>query len=115
MSNIQEISGVDRRSLISKIRTGYLYYKKSLSVNIMFSLVVAGIGSGMGHGFLLLFGLSFITAGYLLSIYLYELGHTRQYYLYYNKGISKLQLITSTFLLNGLLLGIASIIITCIA
>ncbi len=109
---MEEISRVIYRPFISKIRVFGIYYKKSLVINMVFSLAGAGIGSTLGYYFFVSFSLSFMTSGYLLAVYLHELRHKRQYYLYYNKGISKLQLISYTFILNGLLLTVAAIIIT---
>lgn len=46
------------------------------------------------------FTLSFLTGGYLLSAIIYEFSRSREYYFFYNMGISKLRLFLVTYTLH---------------
>jgi len=51
-----------------------------------------------------------MTAGFLLSLFYFELTSKNEYYFYYNKGISKLRLISVTAAINVLIGSILIII-----
>lgn len=46
------------------------------------------------------FTVSFLTGGYLFAALLFELSRSREYYFYYNQGISRLRLSVITYTLN---------------
>jgi len=60
--------------------------------------------------FLRSLGIWFMTAGFLLSLFYFELTSKNEYYFYYNKGISKLRLISVTAAINVLIGSILIII-----
>jgi len=79
------------------------YFRSTQRFNILFS-VVTGVFAYVGAersilAFLNTFWCSLFTGGFLLSLFFYELRYKRQYYFYYNKGYSKLRLITLTYLM----------------
>jgi len=78
------------------LRLFWNFYKRLAVINVLISSVLALLS---GH-FLLTLGLSFMSAGFLMSILYQELTHKTEYYFYYNKGISKLSLILVSALLN---------------
>ncbi len=100
------------KSLITKTRIFAVYYKKSQTLNIVFSLLTAAVVGGIGYNYLLSFWISTMTGGYLLSVYLYELRYKQQYYFYFNKGFSRRELLLCTYILNGVLLAVITFIIT---
>jgi len=55
-------------------------------------------------GFFKSFGLSFMTGGFLLSLYFYEKRSKNRYYFYYNKGFSRPKLIAYAYAINVLLM-----------
>jgi hypothetical protein len=92
----------------------YLTYSLPvLKLNIAFSPLFAFIASILRKnfseqgitldGYIYLFMLSFLTGGFLLGILLFEFSRHREYYFYYNLGISKLKLIGVTYLLHLIL------------
>lgn len=88
------------------------YYKELLLINSSVSICL-GLLTYMlfkAYGF----PIAFMTGGYLLSLGYFELSKKKQYYFYFNKGLSKLQLYISSFIINtviGLLLLLT--IVTC--
>lgn len=50
------------------------------------------------------FLLSFMTGGFLLSLYFYEKRYKARYYFYFNKGLSRPFLIGAIYAVNTLLL-----------
>lgn len=87
-----------------------LYYKELLSFNLPFSLIVGMLGLTTKNGFFQGFMLSFMTGGFLLSLYFYEKRYKAQYYFYFNKGFSRLRLIAYVYAVNMLLMLIYFII-----
>jgi hypothetical protein len=55
-------------------------------------------------GVLMSFIISFLTGGYIFGILYFELARKREYYFYYNLGISKLRLILTTYLFHIILI-----------
>lgn len=70
-----------------------LFYIELSLFNVPFSLVV-GLLSG---NFWLGFGLSLVSGGMMLAAYFFE---REKYFLYFNKGISKVKLLVSASILN---------------
>jgi hypothetical protein len=79
------------------MRIVFNYYRILLSVNIPFSFVF-----GYLYG-VAAFLVSFCTFGVLLSAFFFEMYYKQRYYFYFNKGFSKLKLISFSFLGNVLL------------
>lgn len=83
----------------------FLYYYGIIAkYNAIFSLLAGllgqnGFDSGL-YGFLFVFTLSFLTGGFLFSVYLFNIMKKRQYYFYYNKGLSQVRLILCTYALH---------------
>lgn len=77
----------------------WLYYKDLIRFNIPFSIIVGLVGMFVS-GFLNAFCFSFLTGGFLLSIYFYNLRYSSQYYFYYNKGLTKIHLWSGCCMIN---------------
>ena len=60
------------------------------------------------------FPISFMSGGFILSIGYYEIAKQKQYYFYYNRGLSKIHLYLSSLLMNTFI-GVLFILIikTC--
>ena len=81
-----------------------LYYQELHVINVPFSILLGFLGFQISGGFLVSFGLSLLTGGFLLSLYFYEKRYKTNYYFYFNKGLSRLNLILSAYSINVLLL-----------
>ncbi len=81
-----------------------LFYQELHVLNIPFSLLLGFLGLSISGDFLVSFGLSLLTGGFLLSLYFYEKRYKANYYFYFNKGLSRLNLVLSAYSLNVLLL-----------
>ncbi len=77
----------------------WLYCKDLIWFNVPFSLM-AGLVGMFGNGFFNAFCFSFLTGGFLLSIYFYNIRHSSKYYFYYNKGLTKIHLWIGCFMIN---------------
>jgi hypothetical protein len=88
----------------------YLIYNKqilklSLTVSLLLTILIAPLTpnsitiSRVIYSFLF----TFITGGYLLGVFYYELARNREYYFFYNQGISKLQLLLASYIIHLLL------------
>jgi hypothetical protein len=78
----------------------YLYYKEIFKINLLISICIGVVFLAFGYyGF----PISFMTAGYFLSILYFETSKHDQYYFYYNKGLSRLDLYLSGLLINSLM------------
>ena len=90
-------------------------------INFILSLIVSLIGSFLSwpisekifsvSDVVYLFLVSFLTGGYLTGIMLYDFARKREYYIYYNLGISKLKLLTITYMFH---IMVAILIAVCI-
>jgi hypothetical protein len=80
------------------MRVVFNYYKILLSVNIPFSFIFGCLLGVTG------FIVTFCTFGLLISIFFFELYYKPRYYFYYNRGFSKLKLISFCFVINSLLI-----------
>jgi len=87
-----------------------LYYKEILSFNLPFSLIMGTLSLTTENGFFQGFLLSFMTGGFLLSLYFYEKRYKARYYFYFNKGFSRYKLIAYVYGVNMVLLIIYFII-----
>lgn len=59
--------------------------------------------------------ISLMTSGSLLSFYYKSLSHKGDYFFYYNRGLSKMQLFLFTVLMNGLSGAILYILLNHVA
>jgi hypothetical protein len=75
------------------------YYKDIQLMNLPLSLA-AGIFGSIEGVFLKTFIVSFLSVGFLTSVYFFGQRKAGQYFFYYNKGFSKSKLVISTYLLN---------------
>ncbi|HVI47132.1 MAG TPA: hypothetical protein VM802_19805 [Chitinophaga sp.] len=82
------------------------YFKVIQGFNTLCSLFLAFAGSLLlgADSFLKGFITSFFTGGFFLAVFFYELRYKKSYYFYYNKGFSKVKLITATYMASLLLL-----------
>lgn len=77
----------------------WLYYKDLVRFNLSFSIIAGFIGMFVS-GFLNAFCFSFLTGGFLLSVYFYNLRYPSQYYFYYNRGFTKIHLWGGCYIIN---------------
>jgi hypothetical protein len=76
------------------------YYKSLLLMNVIISICLGLMSLIIGkYGF----PICFMTGGYVLSILYYELSKQKQYYFYFNKGLSKQTLYITSFIINTIL------------
>jgi len=81
----------------------YCYYKDLIIINISVSLCVALIAFATTFNIAissLVFSNCFISGGYIISVFYYEIAKNNQYYFFYNRGLSKLSLYILSFLFN---------------
>ena len=82
------------------IKLLWLYYKDLIRFNIPFSAMTGFIGM-FASGFFDAFCFSFLSGGFLLSVYYYNLRYSSQYYFYHNKGLTKIHLWGGSFMINS--------------
>lgn len=92
------------------MRSLFLYYKQISSFNIPFSLLVALLAYINGGRFDIYFFLPLLTLGYMLSLYLFEVRYSNQYFFYFNLGLGKIKLIGCCFGINGAIALIYSLL-----
>jgi len=88
-----------------KVHTFYVF-----RINLILSLVISLIGYFLSppinekvfsvFDIVYLFMVSFLTGGYLTGIMLFDFSRKREYYIFYNLGISKLKLLSITYLFH---------------
>src|SRR5438552_2949016 len=93
-----------------KFRLLFNYHKDIQGLNLLFSFFIALAIHATGWDLLTSFILSLVTGGYFLASYVYERRRKHEYYFYYNKGFSRVSLITYSYLLNGLLASLILIV-----
>ena len=97
----------------------YLPYTLSvLKVNLIISAIATFFATLLAFSFtgkeitlfevIYFFTISFLTGGFLLGALLFEFFRSREYYMFYNLGISKLRLILMTYMFH---IVVASLII----
>jgi len=87
-----------------KLRLFISFYKSTLLLSLSFSLTVAVLGSMLG--FIAVFGVAFMTGGWVLSLYYKEISFKNQYLYYQNMGIRKSVIVGGTIILN-MIIGVA--------
>jgi len=73
------------------------FYKSTLIINLIISVVFGLLTKSVNA-----FGFSFTFIGFSVALFYKEIYRKQEYYLYFNAGISKLQLIVFCFLVNCL-------------
>ncbi|HTE00233.1 MAG TPA: hypothetical protein VK668_13160 [Mucilaginibacter sp.] len=82
------------------MRIVFNYYKILLTVNIPFSFIfgyIYGVPAFLA---------SFCTFGLLISAFYFELYYKQRYYFYFNRGFTKLKLISYSFVANIILVAL---------
>ncbi len=82
-----------------KFRLFAAFYKSTLTLSICFSVVFAIIA---WPAFMRFFGVAFMSGGTVISLMYKEISQQKEYYFYYNRGISKIMLLISCAALNVL-------------
>ncbi|MEJ8800897.1 hypothetical protein [Pontibacter sp. H249] len=87
-----------------KLKLRLHYYKVLQSFNLPFSLLASSTGfifqEHVAARIINAFSLSLLTGGFLIALYLFEDRYSGQYFFYHNLGLSKINLIVSSFLFN---------------
>jgi len=78
-----------------KIRLYLNFHRSTLALNWLVSIAVSSFSFSFRN-----LALATLTAGFLVSLLYKEIRQRDEYYFYYNAGISKLNLILGSFLLN---------------
>lgn len=80
----------------------FLVFKLDLTLSFLATFITATLIHKVITFNLLIyfFMLSFLTGGFLLGILYFEFARNREYYFYYNLGISKLRLILTSYLFH---------------
>ncbi|MDP2413199.1 hypothetical protein [Daejeonella sp.] len=84
-----------------KLKLFSVFYKSTLSLSIAFATLVAAIGGRLG--FITVFGIAFMTGGWILSLFYKEQTRKNEYFYYQNMGITKTALVIFCILLNVLI------------
>lgn len=94
------------------LRLLFTFYRSTLALNWGFSLACSII---VFVQFPKVLPISLMTSGSLLSFYYKSLSRKADYFFYYNRGISKIQLFLFTILMNGCLGAILYILLNHVA
>lgn len=90
-----------------KLKLLILFYKSTLTTSVLFSITVAIIGAFAG--FIKVFGITFMTGGWIISLFYKDITYKNEYVFYQNMGITKLTLLIFAILLN-ILIGLFCIV-----
>ena len=93
-----------------KYRLYWNFYKSTLIINYVSSLLIASFTSLVNVPVLTTFCISIMSGGVLIAVGYKEMKHPVEYYFYYNRGISKYQLMAFTVGIN-ILIGIFILIV----
>ncbi|SEH57254.1 hypothetical protein SAMN02927937_00280 [Paenimyroides aquimaris] len=77
------------------LRLKLQFYKSTLLINLLVSLSILFLTKSVSA-----FIFSLTVIGFLAAIFYKEVYRKNEYYLYYNAGLSKLQLVLFCFLIN---------------
>lgn len=92
-----------------KIRLYWEFYKSTLLVNWTFSFTCAIVK--FSH-FSVVLSVATMTVGPFLSFFYKEVSKKKEYYFYYNRGISKVDLLVSTTVFNALMATVIYILLS---
>lgn len=81
------------------IRLFAYYYRVHLQYNLVFSALAFVLTGFNYRGFVF----TFVSMGFVVAMLLYYLWREPEYYFFYNRGLSKIQLYGFTYLLDLLL------------
>lgn len=96
------------KNYIKSIKLYFTFYKSTLLVNWTLSFLIALLSLSVQA-----FASGSVTIGFLLGVLIKEL-KPKEYYFYYNMGISKVKLITVCFVLNFIICySLVLIILLC--
>ncbi len=91
-----------------KFNTIFEFYKSTIAINFAVSILVFLFGGFDG------FYNSILSFGFILSVLFKEIYRKNEYLFYYNIGISKIQLLVFSFIMNTLFSGLLLVIINFI-
>lgn len=94
---------------MDRIRLYWEFHKSTVILNLVFSVVLSLIVFPL---FFTVLPISLMTGGPILSLFYKEISHKNEYYFYYNRGISKINLIITSMFLNVLTVLILLFIIS---
>lgn len=77
----------------------WIFYKKLITPSVAVSILIAAI-LGSPTNFFLAFGIAFMLFVPLFQFAIYELNNPKEYYFYYNLGLSKPNLWAFTVILS---------------
>lgn len=87
------------------------FYKKLIIPTVATSLILGSVATGVSNKpFFNGVGNSYIFVGLLFHYYIYEIRNPKEYYFYYNFGLSKLSLWFCSLIIN-LIIGLTLICI----
>ncbi|NOU47073.1 MAG: hypothetical protein HOO86_08430 [Bacteroidales bacterium] len=93
MNPILHRKSIDR--LMDTIKLYWEFHKSTLIINWLFSMAISLLGFPF-----VIFPIVTMTGGPFLSLFYKEIAHKNEYYFYYNRGISKLNLIIVSMIAN---------------
>jgi len=79
----------------------WIFYKSTISVNIIVSLIVTAL-TGAAYSYLTSFCVSFATVGLFAAFLFKEIMRPNDYYFFFNRGYSKIKLAIFCFIVNVL-------------
>ena len=93
------------------VKAIFLFYRKLIIPSLVFSLFIGFIGlKTEGLNFLNTVGISFIFSGLLFHYFIYEVWNNKEYYFYFNLGLSRYILWLITFIFH-LSIGLTIILV----
>lgn len=94
------------------MRIIWLFFKGLFLANFSISLMIGGLGAldGGVDGYLKTFAKIFLTIGFALTVFFYNLRYKNYYFFYYNNHFSKISLYVYTSLLNLVVVGLIFLI-----
>ncbi len=88
-----------------------IFYRKLIIPSLLLSAALGFLGSRLTVDFTLKsIGISYILSGPLFHYFIYEVRNTKEYYFYYNLGLSRLSLWIVTFAFS-ILIGLVFILV----
>ncbi len=91
-----------------------VFYKSTLPISISFSALCAALNMFDILSVLFAFGVCFLSGGTILSLLYKEISKQKEYYFFYNKGLSKIQLMV-TCVVGNFIVGASLVIIAIYA
>lgn len=101
-----------RKTPLLKLKLLFIFYRSTLALNWSSSLAFAFV---LFPKFSIILPVMLMTGGSLLSIWYKDLSRKNDYYFYYNRGLSKAQLMLFSVLMNLLSGGLLYILLNHVA